>query len=117
MVEQQADLDIVFRALSDPTRRAMLNELRGGERSVVQLATPFDITLAGAAKHVQVLDKAKLIKRVKRGRTHYCELNEGALRAAHEWLDQYSQFWNQRLDKLEELLNDERNRKRTNKRK
>lgn len=114
MVEQYVDLDLVFRALGDPTRRAMLDELQGGERSVVELAKPFEISLAGAAKHVQVLHKADLITRTKRGRTHFCSLNEGSLKAAHAWLEQYSQFWNQRLDKLEEILADERDRKRTN---
>lgn len=115
MVEQLADLDLVFRALGDPTRRAMLSELQGGERSIGELARPFEISLAGAAKHVGVLYKAKLISRRKIGRTHYCKLNQGSLQAAHAWLEQYSKFWNQRLDKLEELLADEKHRKSTDK--
>ena len=103
-------LDLVFRALADPTRRAMLERLRRGERSIVELAEPFDMTLAGAAKHVQVLDRAKLITRRKEGRTQYCQLNHQALQDAFRWLEKYSGFWNKRLDKLEQLLKSERKR-------
>lgn len=82
----------------------MLQELRSGERSVGQLAEPFDMSLAGAAKHVQVLERAKLIKRRKEGRTYYCSIDEEAFMAAQEWFQQYSEFWNTRLDKLTSLL-------------
>ena len=108
MVDQQAPLDVIFRALADPTRRAMLESLRAGERSIMELAEPFEMTLAGAAKHVQVLDRAKLILRRKEGRTQYCRLNQVALLRAHQWLDQYAQFWNSRLDTLQNLLEAER---------
>lgn len=111
MVDKAPQLDLVFRALADPTRRAMLQQLRSGEHSIVDLARPFDMTLAGAAKHVQVLIRAGLIERRKEGRTHYCRLKHQALRDAFCWLEQYSEFWSQRLDQLEELLKTDRQRK------
>lgn len=96
-------LSVIFRALGDPTRRAMLEQLQGGECSILQLAEPFDMSLAGAAKHVQVLDHANLISRSKRGRTHYCQLNSVELKKAYQWLQQYSSNWNMCLDRLENL--------------
>jgi len=104
MVEQKEELDLVFRALADPTRRAMLDRLRGGELSIVDLARPLQMTLAGAAKHVQVLGRANLILRRKDGRTQYCKLNHEALREACDWLSHYTEFWNDRLDNLEQIL-------------
>ena len=108
MIEHD-QLNAVFGALSDPTRRSMLLALRNGERSVVQLAEPFDMSLAGAAKHVQVLERAKLIKRRKEGRTFYCSIDEEAFVAAQEWFKHYSEFWNTRLDSLRHLLETEKN--------
>lgn len=100
-------LNTVFGALADSTRRSMLLALRAGELSVGQLAEPFEMSLAGAAKHVQVLERSNLIKRRKEGRTYYCSINKEAFDAAQEWFDQYSEFWNTRLDKLTELLSHE----------
>ena len=108
MVEQKVELDRVFQALSDSTRRGMLAALRTGELSVGQLAEPYQMSLAGAAKHVQVLEKSGLIKRRKAGRTYYCSLNHHAFIAAQQWLQQYSKFWNTKLDKLTEILTEER---------
>ena len=108
MVEQQIQLDAVFGALSDPTRRRMLAALRSGEKSVVQLAEPFEMSLAGAAKHVQVLERSHLIRRRKQGRTWYCSINKDALLAAQDWIGQYSKFWNSNLDKLTSLLEQEK---------
>ncbi|MEL7496738.1 MAG: metalloregulator ArsR/SmtB family transcription factor [Planctomycetota bacterium] len=107
MVEQNIHLDTVFGALSDPTRRSMLAALRSGEQTVGQLAEPFEMSLAGAAKHVQVLERSKLIKRRKEGRTYFCSINEEAFIAAQQWLQQYSEFWNAKLDTLTDLLEQE----------
>jgi DNA-binding transcriptional ArsR family regulator len=105
MVEQHAPrLDSVFHALGDATRRRMLRELAAGERSVGQLAEPFAISLAAASKHIKVLEKAGLIRREVRGRTHLCRLDPGPLATAHNWLSFYERFWNERLDVLEQLL-------------
>ena len=108
MVEfQSAQLDSIFHALGDPTRRRMLRELAQGERTVTQLADPFAISLAAASKHIKALEKAKLIRREVRGRTHVCRLDPGPLAAAHDWLSFYQHFWTGRLDVLERLLRDE----------
>jgi DNA-binding transcriptional ArsR family regulator len=111
MVDHSGDrLDAVFHALADPTRRAMLQRLTEGERSVSQLAAPFAMSLAGASKHVRVLEGAGLVRRRVRGRAHLCRLDPGRLREAHRWLAHYERFWNARLDALEALLSDEENR-------
>lgn len=105
MVESQAlPLDAVFQALTDPTRRAMLRSLAAGERNIGELAAPFDMSLAAASKHVKVLERAGLVRRVVRGRTHVCRLDPAPLAAADEWLRFYEQFWNRKLDALDALL-------------
>ena len=108
MVELQSrQLDAVFHALGDATRRRMLRELAEGERTVGQLAEPFAMSLAAASKHVRTLETAGLIRREVRGRTHFCSLEPGPLASAHEWLSFYEQFWSSRLDILERLLRQE----------
>jgi DNA-binding transcriptional ArsR family regulator len=108
MVEYQtAAMNAVFHALGDATRRQMLANLADGERTVGQLAEPFEISLAAVSKHIKALEKAGLIRREVRGRTHFCRLEPGPLATAHEWLSYYEQFWNRRLDKLEHLLRQE----------
>jgi DNA-binding transcriptional ArsR family regulator len=100
-------LDVVFHALGDVTRRAMLRELSKGARTVSQLAEPFSMSLAAASKHIKVLESAKLIHRDVQGRTHFCSLNPGPLANAHQWLDFYERFWTDRLDILDQLLRDD----------
>ena len=104
MVDNSAHLDDLFRALADPTRRAMLRDLAAGPRTVGELAAPFDISLAGASKHIQVLERAGLLRREVSGRVHTCRLDAGPLHTGAEWLRHYERFWNQRLDALEALL-------------
>jgi DNA-binding transcriptional ArsR family regulator len=112
MVESDIlQLNTVFHALGDPTRRRMLRDLAGGERTVSQLAEPFTISLAAASKHIKVLESAGLIRREVRWRTHVCRLEPGPLAQAHEWLDFYERFWTGRLDDLERLLREEDARK------
>ena len=108
MVElEKPQLSSIFHALGDTTRRQMLRELADGERTVSQLAAPFEISLAAASKHIKVLEKAGLIRREVRWRTHVCRLDPGPLASAHEWLGFYERFWTSRLDELERLLRDE----------
>ncbi|WP_067334001.1 ArsR/SmtB family transcription factor [Stappia indica] len=108
MVEQETQrLDAIFQALGDATRRQMLLALSEGERSVSQLAEPFDMSLAAASKHVKVLEKAGLIRREVRWRTHTCRLEPGPLASAHDWLGFYERFWTSRLDVLDALLREE----------
>jgi DNA-binding transcriptional ArsR family regulator len=116
MVElQTSPLDPVFHALGDATRRRMLAHLAVGERTVGQLAAPFDMSLAAASKHVKALENAGLIRREVRGRTHLCFLDPGPLATAHEWLGHYERFWTARLDVLERLLREDDARKRKTK--
>ena len=96
--------DLLFHALGDATRRKMLRQLAGGERTVGELAKPFVISLAAASKHIKALETAGLIRREVRGRTHLCRLDPAALASAHEWLSFYERFWTGRLDVLERLL-------------
>jgi DNA-binding transcriptional ArsR family regulator len=108
MVELQTpQLDSVFHALGDATRRQMLRDLAGGERTVGQLAEPFAISLAAASKHIKALENAGLIHREVRGRTHLCRLAPGPLASAHQWLSFYQHFWTGRLDELERLLRED----------
>ncbi len=112
MVEHDSlQLNSVFQALGDATRRQMLRELSSGERTVGELAEPFAITLAGASKHIKVLENAGLIRREVRGRTHVCRLEPGPLASADEWLRDYERFWTGRLDALDQLLRDDDARK------
>lgn len=105
MVELQTPrLDSIFHALGDATRRQMLRDLASGERTVGQLAEPFDISLAAASKHIKALEGAGLIRREVRGRTHVCRLDPGPLANANDWLSYYERFWTQSLDKLDALL-------------
>lgn len=100
-------IDRTFTALADPTRRAMLAELMRGERSVSVLAQPHAMSLAGAAKHVSVLERAGLIERRKIGRQFLCRLRAEPLREADAYLRRWERFWTERLDTLEQLLKDD----------
>lgn len=108
MVELQSpQMNSVFHALGDATRRRMLRDLASGERTVSELAQPFAMSLAAASKHIKVLEHAGLIRREVRGRTHVCRLDPAPLASAHEWLGFYERFWTSRLDLLEQLLREE----------
>ncbi len=105
MIEYQpTQLDAVFHALADPTRRAMLHTLSSQPLPVGELAAPFDMSLAAASKHIQVLERAGLVQRSITGRTHLCQLNAAPMHAGLEWMRHYEQFWQQRVDALEALL-------------
>lgn len=113
MVElKEAGLDRVFHALADPTRREMLRRLAEGERSVGELAQPFDMSFAAAAKHVKVLEGAGLLKRTIVGRTHRCRIEAAPLAEADRWIAHYQPFWTNRLDALEAALLSHTSRKR-----
>ena len=105
MVDKNAEqLDAVFHALSDPTRRAMLAGLTKGPRNVGDLAAPFEMSLAAASKHIKVLERAGLVRRSVQGRTHICSLDAMPMHAGVEWLRHYEKYWNQRLDALQAIL-------------
>lgn len=105
MVEQShTPLDLVFRALGDPTRRAMLSRLAKRELTVGELAAPYRISLAAASKHIQTLERAGLVRRTVRGRVHYCRIDPTPLAQADGWLRDYESLWDTRLERLAELL-------------
>ncbi|MDH4049554.1 MAG: metalloregulator ArsR/SmtB family transcription factor [Gammaproteobacteria bacterium] len=108
MVESDSErLNAVFHALADPTRRAMLQSLTTGDRNISELAAPFDMSLEAASKHVKVLERAGMIRRSIKGRTHVCRLDAQPMHGGLEWIRHYERFWSRRLDKLEELLETE----------
>lgn len=105
MVEQHHErLDLVFRALGDHTRRAMLARLAKGEQTVGELAEPYQMSLAAASKHIKALERAGLVKRSVRGRIHYCRIDPRPLERADEWLRDYEKLWDTRVERLRELL-------------
>lgn len=99
-----APLDAVFHALSDPTRRALLQRLAGGSATVTALAAPFRTSLTAVSKHLRVLEGAGLLRRDVRGREHHCALEARPLETAAEYIATYRRFWAARLDALEALL-------------
>ena len=102
MVEQ--NLDLVFRALADPTRRAILDRLTEGEATVGHLSEPFPLSFAAVSKHLGVLERAGLVTREARGRERMCRINPAALKDAHAWLEIHERFWADRLDALDQLV-------------
>ena len=108
MVERGEALDNTFAAMSDSTRRAILERLATGEASVTQLAEPFDVSLQAVSKHVGVLAAAGLVAREKRGRVQWCRLTAAPMKAADEWLGGYRTFWEDQLDALDAYLGGDR---------
>jgi DNA-binding transcriptional ArsR family regulator len=100
----ESQLNSVFHALSDSTRRAILARLANGDAQVTELAMPFDMSLPAISKHLGVLEKAGLLHRHKDGRIRRCELIAGPLENAADWVNVYRQFWETRLDSLARYL-------------
>lgn len=101
---QEHKLDLVFHALSDGTRRAVLRRLAGGEQRISDLAGPFDMSFNAVSKHVKVLEDAGLITRRVEGRAHLCSLAPQQLRVADDWLRFYESFWSPRFDALDRVF-------------
>ena len=97
-------LSVVFGALADPTRRAILARLAEGEATVNELAEPFDMTLPAISKHLKVLERAGLISRGREAQWRPCRLEAEALREASDWVDRYRTFWEQSFDQLDAHL-------------
>jgi DNA-binding transcriptional ArsR family regulator len=104
MVTNSRHLDSVFGALSDATRRAILAELAHGERTVGELAEPFEISRPAISKHLRVLERAGLVQRTPEGRISRCALDAAPLREAADWVEHYRDFWEERLDALARYL-------------
>jgi DNA-binding transcriptional ArsR family regulator len=101
---EQDRLSMTFAALADPTRRAILARLTAGEISVTELAEPFEISLPAVTKHLQVLERAGLVSRSRHAQWRPCKLEAGPLRAASSWIDEYRQYWEASLDRLDIYL-------------
>jgi len=97
-------LSNTFHALADPTRRAILASLTTGEKTVSDLAKPFDMTMPAITKHLKVLEKAKLIERSKQAQYRPCHLNPAPLQDIDVWMEQYRKFWEASFDRLDDYL-------------
>lgn len=97
-------LSTTFAALADPTRRAILSRLALGETSVAELAKPFDISAPAVTKHLKVLQRAGLITQTRQAQFRPCRINPKPLREVAHWVEDYRQMWEQRLDRLEDYL-------------
>ncbi len=101
---QYSSLDSTFSALSDPTRRAILERLGQGSATVSELAEPTGMSLTGLKKHVRILEEAELVTTEKKGRTRHCRLGPKRLDEASQWIDGYRRSWDERFDRLDAIL-------------
>jgi len=106
MNQKEHNIDRVFQALGDATRRAMLERLSPGPMSVSLLAEPFKMSLAAVVQHLQVLEEAGLVKTEKVGRVRSCRVEAAGLRAAEEWLSARRPEWDLKLDRLAEIVDE-----------
>jgi DNA-binding transcriptional ArsR family regulator len=97
-------LSVTLAALADPTRRAILARLVGGEASVTELARPFEMSLPAVSKHLKVLERAKLIARGRTAQWRPCRIVAGPLKDVAEWVEQYRRFWEESFDRLDDYL-------------
>jgi DNA-binding transcriptional ArsR family regulator len=97
-------ISLIFAALADPTRRAILARLSHGEASVTELAEPFEMSLPAISKHLKVLERAGLISRGREAQWRPCRLEPEPLKEVNEWLNMYRRFWDESLDRLDEYL-------------
>src|ERR1700734_4113880 len=104
MVDNQTRLDSVFASLADPTRRDILKRVSRKELSVGDIAKSYDLTLQAISKDLAVLEKAKLVRKRRRGREQFVSLSPAALKDADTYLEKYRELWEERLDRLEEFL-------------
>lgn len=101
---EQDQLSLTLAALADPTRRAILARLAKGEAAVTELAAPFDMSLPAVSKHLKVLERAGLISRGREAQWRPCRLEAGPLKDVAAFIENYRQFWEQSLDRLEDYL-------------
>ena len=105
MLEPQTDqLSNTFAALADPTRRAILARLATGEASVTELAKPFNMSMPAVSKHLKVLERAGLVAHIREAQWRPRRLEPNALKEVADWVEHYRQFWEQRLDRLDDYL-------------
>jgi DNA-binding transcriptional ArsR family regulator len=104
VLDQAATLDLLYRALADPTRRSMVERLSRGPASVSELAQPLDMTLSAVVQHLQVLEASGLVRSQKVGRVRTCRIEPMALRRAEQWIATRRTTWERRLDRLGDYL-------------
>ena len=104
MPRRKPDIDRVFHALGDPTRRRMVEKLSEGPMSVSSLATPLDITLTAVGQHLQILEESGLVHTEKAGRVRTCRIEPAGLAAAEQWISDRRSLWERRLDRLGDVL-------------
>jgi DNA-binding transcriptional ArsR family regulator len=107
-------LSITFAALSDPTRRAILARLAGGEATVTDLAAPFDMSLPAISKHLKVLQRAGLIEQGRKAQWRPCRLNPEPLRDVADWVGRYRRHWEESFDRLDDYLKELQEQEKTN---
>jgi DNA-binding transcriptional ArsR family regulator len=101
---KKPDVDRIFHALGDPTRRALVEKLSEGPITVSRLAEPLDITLAAVVQHLQVLEESGLVQTEKVGRVRTCRIEPAGLSAARQWIEERRSMWERQLDRLGDLL-------------
>ncbi|MGK5739893.1 ArsR/SmtB family transcription factor [Micromonospora sp. URMC 103] len=99
-------VSVVFAALADPTRRAILARLAAGDATVNELAAPFPVSVQAISKHLNVLERAGLVVRTREAQWRRCRLDPAPLRTVGEWVDQYRRLWDERYDTLDSYLRD-----------
>jgi DNA-binding transcriptional ArsR family regulator len=107
-------LSVTFAALADPTRRAILARLAGGEASVTELAKPFDLSLPGVSKHLKVLQRAGLITQGRNAQWRPCRLEAPRLKEVADWVGEYRRFWDESFERLDEFLEQLKKEKKSN---
>jgi DNA-binding transcriptional ArsR family regulator len=107
MPASKPTVDLVFHALGDPTRRALLETLSKGPASVSRLAEPMNITLAAVVQHLQILEESGLVRTEKTGRVRTCRMEPGGLTVVEHWILERRSIWERRLDRLGDLLAEE----------
>jgi DNA-binding transcriptional ArsR family regulator len=103
-VAEGSPVDLLFRALSDPTRRLMVDRLSRGPASVSELAQPLDMSMAAVVQHLHVLEHSGLVYTEKVGRVRTCSIRADAMRTAEQWISERRTFWERRLDRLGDYL-------------
>ena len=107
MTKRTIEMDKVFHALGDPTRRAILDRLSGSPCSVSELASPFRVTLTAIAQHLQILEEAGLAHTEKVGRVRNCRIEPAGFDALEQWIRRHRSTWEKRLDRLQTLLDED----------
>jgi DNA-binding transcriptional ArsR family regulator len=111
MLQYQESLDLAFHALSDPSRRGMVERLTRGPASVTELAEPFAMSLSAIVQHLRILEASGLVRTEKRGRVRVCQIEPQALQNAEKWINDRRTLWERRLDRLGKFLAEESNEK------